>query len=108
MSRLQPGATPDPSELLDALGVVREALDIPYAATVGGDETRAKILDQRLGHAVGMLRGILGEDATRDVPWSVGYLRERLADYPATGYRTWDERMAELKAAKAASQEASQ
>jgi len=93
---------PDPAQLVDALTVVREALDIPHAATVGDDETRAKILDQRLGHAVAMFRGILGEDASRDIPWSVGYLRERLAGHSATGYRTWDERMAELKAAKTA------
>jgi len=87
---------PTASDLLDALAAVLEALGIPYAATVGDDEIRAKILDERTGHAVVMLRGILGEDATRDIPWSVAYLRERLAEHPATGYKTWDERIAEL------------
>jgi hypothetical protein len=86
-----------------ALAAVLEALDIPYAATVGDEETRAKILDQRLGHAVAMLRGVLGEDAAADVPWSVAYLRAQLAKHPAEGYKTWDERMAELDAARAAS-----
>ena len=41
-----------------------------------------------------MLRGILGEDATADIPWSVAYLRARLAELPATGYRTWEQAMA--------------
>ncbi len=31
----------------------------------------------------------------------MGYLRARLAEHPATGYKTWAERMAELAAAKA-------
>lgn len=99
---------PDPAQLVDALTAVREALDIPYAATVGDDETRLNILDQRLGHTVAMLQGILDRDPIADIPWSVGYLRERLAEHPATGYRTWGERVAELEAAKAASKEAGQ
>lgn len=100
--------TSAPGELLDALAVVREALDIPYAATVGDDETRAKILDQRLGYAVAMLQGILDRDPIADIPWSVAYLREKLAEHPATGYKTWQERLAELDAAKGASKEAAQ
>jgi hypothetical protein len=95
--------TPDARELLDALTAVREALDIPHAATVGDDETRAKILDERLGHTVVMLQGILDRDATVDIPWSAGYLREQLAKHPAEGYKTWDQAVAEMKAAKAAS-----
>jgi len=31
----------------------------------------------------------------------VEYLRARLAEHPAVGYKTWDERVAELDAAKA-------
>jgi hypothetical protein len=79
---------------------VLEALDIPHAATAGDQETRDKILTERAGHAVVMLKSILGGD-TFDPAWSVGYLRERLAGHPATGYRTWAERMAELDAANA-------
>src|ERR1700730_12173927 len=90
-----------PQPARDALEAVREALDIPHAATVGDEEIRAKILDQRLGHAVVMLAGILGEDPAPDIPWSVAYLRARLAEHPAQGYKTWAERMAELDAAKA-------
>jgi hypothetical protein len=84
----------------DALQAVLEALDIPHAATVGDDQKRAKILDERLGHAVCMLQGILGRDVHPDVPWSVAYLRARLAEHPAEGYKTWAERMAELDAAR--------
>jgi len=95
-------AAPDPAQLLDALTAVREALDIPCAATVGDDEVRAKILDKRLGYAVAMLRGILGRDAFPGIPWLVGYLRDQLAKHPAIGYETWDTRVAELEAATAA------
>ena len=89
-------------EARDALGAVLEALDIPHAATVGDEETRAKILAERTGHAVVMLRAVLHEEhPAPDIPWSVAYLRERLAEHPAAGYKTWAERMAELDAAKA-------
>jgi hypothetical protein len=100
---------PAPRELLDALAVVSEALDIPHAATVGDDETRAKILDERTGHAVAFLGALFerlvdGRDTM--IAWSVGYLRDRLAEHPAVGYKTWDGRMAEIELAKAASKEA--
>jgi uncharacterized alpha-E superfamily protein len=68
---------PPAADLLDALAAVREALDIPNGATMGDEEIRDKIFMERARHAMVMLRGILGEDATRDTPWSVGYLRER-------------------------------
>lgn len=89
-------------EALDALAAVPEALDIPHAATVGDEEVRAKILDQRVGHTVVMLQSILHEKhPAPDAAWSIGYLRARLAEHPVVGYRTWDERVAELDAAKA-------
>lgn len=94
--------TPDGAELLDALRAVHEALDLPFAASVGDDAVRAGILDRHLGHAVAMLAGILGRDTYPDIPWAVAYLRERLAEHPPAGYKTWNERMTELKAAKAA------
>ena len=85
----------------DALMAVLEALDIPHAATVVEQEIRDRILVERAGHALVMLNGILGSD-TFDPAWSVAYLRARLAEHPAEGYRTWAERVAELDAAKAA------
>jgi hypothetical protein len=91
-------------ELLDALTAVRDAIAIPNAATVGDQETRDAILVERARDAVVMLDSILDGAATPDVPWSVAYLRARLAEHPAAGcYKTWDERVAELDAAKAAS-----
>jgi hypothetical protein len=33
----------------------------------------------------------------------MAYLRERLAEHPAEGYKTWDERVIELEAARKAS-----
>jgi hypothetical protein len=87
---------PTREDLLEALRAVRDAIRIPHAATMGGDETRTKILIERVGHAAVMLDGILGRDTYPDVAWSVAYLRERLAEHPAEGYKTWDERMAEL------------
>jgi hypothetical protein len=49
-----------------------------------------------------MLQNILDEDDGRtvDVPWSVEYLRARLAEHPAEGYKTWAERVAELERAR--------
>lgn len=74
----------------EVLDVVLEALDIPYAATAGDDETRQKILDQRLMQLVVSLR-TLRDDPGRDAAWTLAYLREKLAEHPATGYRTWAE-----------------
>lgn len=105
-----PSITPDDAspglareELRDALLAVREALGIPHAATVGDQEVRDQILTERAGHALVMLNAILdGEHPAPDIPWSVAYLRARLAEHPAEGYKTWDERVAELEAARQA------
>jgi hypothetical protein len=92
---------PTREDLLAALQAVREAIDIPHGATLGDEETRGKILKERLIATVVMLQNILDEDDGRtvDVPWSVGYLRARLAEHPAEGYKTWAERVAEREAA---------
>ena len=78
----------------DVLEAVREAIDIPNAATVGDQEVRDRILLERVSHVTTMLDGILRDDAADDVGWAVAYLRARLAEHPATGYRTWEEAMA--------------
>jgi len=92
------------AEATSALEAVRDALDIPHAATVGDDETRAKIIEARVMHAVTFLRSILDTEPY-DPGWHVAYLRDRLAEHPATGYRTWDEAVAETRAVKAAQAE---
>ena len=99
-----PDATPTRDESLDALRVVLEAIDIPNAATMGGQETRDRILVERVGHVAVMLRGLLAGDSWHDWAWSTAYLRERLAEHPHAGqYKTWEERVAELEAARMAS-----
>jgi hypothetical protein len=73
----------------DLLRAVLEALDIPSPATVGDGEVYDRILLDRVMDAVVALQGVLrrGDDAG----WSADYLRARLAEKPATGYRTWGE-----------------
>jgi hypothetical protein len=94
------GTIPQPAR--DVLEAVREAIDIPHAATMGDQEVRTKILIERAGHAVVMLEAVLdGSHPAPDIPWSVSYLRAQLAEHPATGYKTWAECMIELDAAKA-------
>jgi hypothetical protein len=88
----------------EALEAVRDALDIPHAATVGEQRVRDAILIERAGHAAVMLNAILdGEHPAPDIGWSAAYLRARLAEHPAAGYRTWQQRMAELGASRDAS-----
>lgn len=94
---------PDPGQLLDALRAVLEALDVDGGATVADGEIADRILLERAGHAKVMLAGILGRDPIADVAWSTAYLRARLAEHPATGYRTWAQAVADLKTAQAAS-----
>ena len=100
------GPEPAREELLEALRAVREAIDIPHPATVGDGETYDRILKERVRHAVIMLQNIVPSDGRRCaadvIPWSVEHLRARLAEHPATGYKTWAERVAETERARQA------
>ena len=71
------------------LAAVLEALDIPSPATVGDSEAHREILASRAMDAVIALRGVL--DQGDDPGWSADYLKARLTEKPATGYRTWGE-----------------
>ncbi|GAA4323267.1 hypothetical protein ACFQY7_00075 [Actinomadura luteofluorescens] len=84
---------PETRAVIDA---VLEALAIPYAATVGHEETRAKILAERLSLTVVVLETLTKRDV--GLAWSLEYLRERLADYPPTGYVTYDQAAEHLAA----------
>jgi hypothetical protein len=90
---------PTREDLLAALQAVREAIGIPNAATTGDQETRDRILIERVGHAVVMLDSVLDDKhpSPDRAAWSVEYLRARLAKHPATGYKTWAERVAEME-----------
>ena len=77
-----------------ALRAVLEALGIPHPATVGDGEAHDRILAERVMHTVVFLGSFLDGG---EPDWSLGYFRERLAEHPAAGYRTWDEAVAELR-----------
>jgi hypothetical protein len=79
---------------------VREAIDIPHAATTGDEKIRAAILQMRTMHAAICLEALTGKHADRDVAAEVAYLRQRLAQDPADGYKTWDQALAELRGRK--------
>jgi hypothetical protein len=103
MLQEQDSISPTQDELVEVLRAVREAIDIPHGATVGDQEKRDALLIERIGHVKVMLGSLLSEDSWRDWSWSTAYLRERLAEHPAQGYKTWDERVVELEAARKAS-----
>ncbi|MFF3872933.1 hypothetical protein [Streptomyces sp. NPDC001978] len=73
----------------ELLAAVLEALDIPHAATVGDEKVHDRILLNRVMDARIALEGVLcrGDDPG----WSADYLRHRLIEKPATGYRAWGE-----------------
>jgi hypothetical protein len=85
------------AQRLDAVAAVREAIDIPHAATVGDDARRAQVLAARIMHAVICLEALTGKRADRDAVRKLTYLRERLVEHPAEGYKTWDQAVAELR-----------
>ncbi|GGQ12593.1 hypothetical protein [Streptomyces roseolilacinus] len=76
------------AELRTLLEAVREAIAIPYAATVGDAQERARVLTNRAMYAEIVLGPVL--DHGEDPGWSADYLRARLAEHPTTGYQHWD------------------
>lgn len=82
------------AETRAVIDAVLEALDIPYAATVAHDETRARIMDERIMRLKVSMEH-LAEAADRGDRFmdekfteNLAYLRERLAEHPAEGYVT--------------------
>lgn len=85
------------AETREVIGVVLDALDIPYAATTGHDQVRARIMGERILQLVVSLRS-LAEAADRgdrymDERFAEGlaYLRKCLAEHPAEGYVTGEQ-----------------
>jgi len=72
-------------ELRVLLAAVFEALNIPHPATVGDAETHNRIILDRVLDARVALEGVLRRGD--DPGWSAEYLRVRLTEKPATGYR---------------------
>jgi hypothetical protein len=89
-----PYGRPDRSGGLNAqtravIEVVLEALHIPHAATVGDDEVRQRILNERLMWTVASLRDLVADhDYAIAITAALAYLRERLAEHPPVGYVT--------------------
>lgn len=75
-----------PEPVRDLLASVLDALDIPHPATVGDRAAHREALADRAMDAVIALRGVL--DQGDEPGWSADYLRARLSEKPATGYRT--------------------
>ncbi|MFD0504983.1 hypothetical protein ACFQ0G_22875 [Streptomyces chiangmaiensis] len=80
--RIEPSAR----ELSYLLAAVLEAIAIPHPATVGDSEVHDRILLDRVMDARIALEGVLQQGD--DPGWAADYLRARLAENPATGYRT--------------------
>jgi hypothetical protein len=77
---------------------VLEAIEIPHAATEGGEEARRKVLSERIMCTVVVLQ-CLADSPCPDVAQSLGWLRERLAAAcPPVGYVTHDQAMERVRA----------
>ncbi|WP_228979677.1 hypothetical protein [Streptomyces sp. DH12] len=84
-SRRATGRDASAAELRTLLSAVRDAIAIPYAATIGDDEIRARIIADRVMHAQIALDNVL--DRGDEPGWSADYLRARLAEHPTSSYR---------------------
>lgn len=85
-------------ELMDLLRAVHEALDLPHAASLDGEKTRDEILRRRLMYVDSVLSCVL--DDYIHLAAIARFLRDRTAEYPAAGYVTQEQAMAEVKAGK--------
>lgn len=77
-----------PSSVRDLVRAVLEALGIPHPATAGDREAHDRILSERATRAAIALRSTL-DGCRLEIEQATGYLRERLAEHPATGYGRW-------------------
>jgi hypothetical protein len=89
----------DAAHLRELLAVVLEALDIPYAATMGGEEVRSKLIADRSMMTVITLRAVVeGLPRYTTIAEQAAYLREHLGAHPVRGYVTWDTAVARREA----------
>jgi hypothetical protein len=77
-----------------ALRAVLGALDISHPATVGDGEVHDKILAERMMYTKLFLQNFL-DGGGSEPGWHLDYFRQKVAEHPATGYRTWGEAVAE-------------
>ncbi|KAB2341867.1 hypothetical protein [Actinomadura rudentiformis] len=74
-----------PSETVKIILAVLDGIAIPHAATVEHDETRTKILLDRVMHVTVMLESLLGSGCP-NIDDAVSYLEEKLAEHQPVGY----------------------
>lgn len=72
-------------ETVKVILAVLEGIAIPHASTVAHDETRTRVLHDRLIHVELMLESLLGS-ACPNVDDAVAHLNEKLAEHPPIGY----------------------
>jgi hypothetical protein len=85
-------SAPLPPEVRDLLAAVLDAIDLPYPRTAGDVPRRREVLAERAMHAAITLRRVLRAEQTfipADLARETGWLRERLAANPPTGYAHW-------------------
>jgi hypothetical protein len=85
-------SVPLPPDVRDLLAAVLDAIDLPYPRTAGDQPRRREVLAERAMHAAITLRRVLRADPTphpADLAQETGWLRERLAANPPTGYAHW-------------------
>lgn len=75
-----------PEAVRDFLAAVLEALNIPHPATIGDSEQHARLLADRVMHAVIALQHTI-DGHPLGIEWTTEYLREQLAAVPPVGYR---------------------
>ncbi len=86
----------NPGELAELLGVVREAIAIPLAASGVAELTRAQLLTDRASYAAVALTMVY--EFYEPVPRAIEWLRDQLGKHPAEGqYATWNEYVADLR-----------
>lgn len=88
-----------PPAAVNLLAAVLEAIDLPYPASMGGQEAHDRILNERVMHAKLALRSVL-DDGSLGLDWDAAYLREKLADHPVKGYVTTEQARAAMAEGK--------
>lgn len=83
------------SDLRDALKAAKDALDLPYAATAGGDEIRAGLIESRVMLVNSFLKAVLEDAPTLDLDFEIRFLAERIAKQPGE-YVTHDQARAAM------------
>src|SRR4051812_11842282 len=81
----------------DALKAIKDALDLPYAATASGDEIRSGLVESRVMIVNHLLKAVLEDRPGLDLAWEIRFVTDRIAGQPAEGqYVTYDQAQAAM------------